>query len=298
MEIIFFKLFYGFTWLIAKIPMFITHGIADFSYIILYYLARYRRSVVRRNLTNSFPTKTLKEIRQIERAFYRHLSDMFFEDFFLLHASKEEAMKKCKFNNLDIFNELYSEGKSAILVSGHYGNWEHFAQIGHQVKHVSLGIYKPLVNQRFDALMNNFRKRFGGTPVPMNDTLRAIIDCNQKGQPFLLGLVSDQTPPGKEIQYWTQFLNQDTAMYLGIEKIAQKFDLPIYFCEMKKTRRGIYEINIELLADSPKTFKKFELTNLHTKRLEKMIQEEPELWLWSHKRWKRKRKPEVSNTHS
>lgn len=291
---ILFGLFYGFTWLLAQLPMVITHGLADISFIILYYIVRYRRKVVRKNLTNSFPNKSLLEIKKIERKFYRHLSDLFYESFYLLHASTKRAVKRCKFNNPEIFHKLYAEGKSAILVSGHYGNWEMYAQIGNKVKHASLGVYKPLTNKYFEVLMNNARKRFGGIPVPMVDTLRAILDCKQKGKPFLLGLVSDQTPPSNQIQYWTHFLNQDTAVYLGIEKIAQKFDLPIYYCSMQKIKRGKYEIDFELLTDCPKSFDQYELTKLHTKRLERQIQEKPEYWLWSHKRWKRKRKPETN----
>ncbi|MDX9769304.1 MAG: lysophospholipid acyltransferase family protein [Tenuifilaceae bacterium] len=295
MRKILFGLFYGFTWLIAQIPAKASFILSDFIYLVIYHIAGYRRKVVRKNLTNSFPSKDLDAIIRIEKAYYHHLCDLFLENFFLLHASRQRAVKRCKFKNPEVFEKLYAEGKSAILVSGHYGNWELFALIGKVAKHTSLGVYKPLSNKNFEVMMNRTRKRFGGIPVPMMDTLRAIVDCNRKGQPFLLGLVGDQTPPAKHIQYWTMFLNQDTPVYLGIEKIAQKFDLPVYFCDMQKIRRGYYEVNFELITDNPKSLGEFELTELHTHRLEKQIMDRPEFWLWSHRRWKHKPK---KNTQS
>lgn len=287
---ILFSLFYGFTWLIAQIPTKATFVLSDLIYLVIYHIAGYRRRVVRKNLTNSFPDKSQDDIIRIEKAYYHHLCDLFLENFFLLHASRQKASKHCKFNNLEIFDKLYAEGKSAILLSGHYGNWEFFALIGNQVQHALLGVYKPLSNKNFEVMMNRTRKRFGGILVPMKDTLRAIVDCNKKGQPFLLGLIGDQTPPAKHIQYWTKFLNQDTPVYLGIEKIAQKFDLPVYFSDMKKIRRGYYEVNFELITDKPKSLSEHELTEMHTHRLEKQIKENPEFWLWSHRRWKHKPK--------
>jgi KDO2-lipid IV(A) lauroyltransferase len=293
MSKILFSLFYGFTWLIAQIPNRLIFVLSNTTFIAIYHLAGYRRKIVRKNLINSFPNKDIAEIISIEKAYYRHLCDLFFENFYLLHAKKQNALNRCRFNNLEVFHKIYAEGKSAILVSGHYGNWELFGLIGKHVQHASLGVYKPLSNEHFEVMMNNTRKRFGGIPVPMKDTLRAIVDCNKKGQPFLLGLVGDQTPPAKHIQYWTKFLNQDTPVYLGIEKIAQKFDLPVYFCNMKKIRRGYYEVDFELITDNPRLLKEYELTEMHTRRLEKQINEKPEFWLWSHRRWKHKPKSET-----
>lgn len=290
MSNILFGLFYGFTWLVAQIPNRVIFLLSNLTYALIYHAVGYRRKVVRANLINSFPNKNITEIIGIEKKYYRHLCDLFFENFYLLHARRQKAVKRCRFNNLEIFHELYAQGKSAILVSGHYGNWELFGLIGNQVQHASLGVYKPLSNKNFEVMMNNTRKRFGGTPVPMKDTLRAIVECNQKGEPFLLGLVGDQTPPSKRIQYWTKFLNQDTPVYLGIEKIAQKFNLPVYFCNMQKIRRGYYQVDFELLTDNPCSLKEYELTELHTRRLEQQIIEKPEYWLWSHRRWKHKPK--------
>lgn len=298
MRAILFSLFYGLTWLIAQIPLRAVARISDFTYLVIYHLIGYRRSVVRNNLKNSFPEKTDEERKTIEKKFYRHLSDLIFESVFLLHASRKRVLNLCKFNNLELFERFYKEGKSAILVSGHYGSWELYSLIGHHAKHHAVGIYKPLANARFEKLMNNSRKRFGGVPVAMKDTLRALIEYKRKGEPILLGLVSDQTPAKGDIRYWTTFLNQQTPVFLGVEKLSQKFNLPVVFCNMRKVKRGKYEVDFELLTEEPNSFKPYELTELHLKRLERQIIEAPEYWLWSHRRWKRKPKPNLQQTES
>lgn len=297
MGTILFILFYGFTWLIAQVPLVIIHRFSEITYLIAYYLVRYRRKIVRKNLINSFPNKTKKELIRIEKKFYLHLCDLIFENIFLLHASHKRATKRCDFKNPDIFDELYEQKKSAILVSGHYGNWEIYALAKKYLKHTLIGVYKPLSNKRIERMVNNSRIRFGSSITPVHKTLRTIVDHINRNDPFLIGLVADQTPPAKEIQYWTRFLNQDTAVYLGIEKIAKKFDLPVYFCNMRKIRRGKYEADFTLITSNPSALAPYELTNMHTRILEEQIVKEPEYWLWSHRRWKRK-KPKNTETQT
>ena len=283
---ILFALFYGFTWLVAQTPLIIIHRLSEIVYLIMYYVVGYRRKIVRKNLTNSFPNKTKKEIIRIEKKFYLHLSDLLFENFFLLHASRKRALKRCKFKNMEIFDKLYEQNKGAILVSGHYGNWELFALMSNQTKNTTIGVYKPLSDKRTERMMNNARIRFGCSIIPVQNTLRTVIDYTKREEPFLLIMIADQTPPSKEIQYWTQFLNQDTAMYLGIEKIAKKFDLPVYFCDMKKVKRGQYEVEFKTVTSNPTELGPYEITNIHTRLLEEQIINQPEYWLWSHRRWK------------
>ena len=141
-------------------------------------------------------------------------------------------------------------------------------------------------------MLNKARERFGGVPVLMNDTFRTTIKFIKEGKPVLLGLISDQTPPSADIRYWTTFLNQETAVFLGVEKIAQKLDLPVFFSIMKKTRRGRYVVDFKLLTDKPRECKPYEITEMHVRALEEEIKEHPEYWLWSHRRWKHKRKTE------
>jgi len=246
--------------------------------------------VVRENLVKSFPEKGRLELREIEKKFYIHLCDLFFENFFLLHASRERALRRCKFENIAQFEKLHKQGKSAIIATGHYGNWELYALMGAKLNHFPLGVYKPLNDKRFERLLNKARERFGGVPVLMNDTLRTTVKFIKEGKPVLLGLIADQTPPSADIRYWTNFLNQETPVFLGVEKIAQKLDLPVFFGSMKKVRRGKYVVDFKLLTDKPKECKPYEITEMHVRALENLVREHPEYWLWSHRRWKHKRK--------
>jgi KDO2-lipid IV(A) lauroyltransferase len=289
MQAIIFFFIYCSTWLIAQIPSKTIYRFSDFTYLIVYHIVGYRRKVVRTNLINSFPEKSEDELIAIEKKFYIHFCDLFFENIFLLHASRERALRRCQFHNLDLFEKLYAEGKSAVLATGHYGNWELYALMGATLNHIPLGIYKPLSNKRFEKLMNAARERFGGVPVAMKDTIRALSQHIKENKPALLGLISDQTPAAGDIRYWTQFLNQDTPVFLGVEKISQKYDLPVFFCRMYKLKRGKYEVYFSLLTEKPNETKPYEITEMHVKALENLIIEKPEYWLWSHRRWKRKR---------
>jgi len=263
--------------------------ISDFSRFIAYYIVRYRRKTVAYNLKNSFPDKTPQELKRIEKAYYKHFSDLFLEIIYMLHASKRKADKICKFNNVDLIKKYFDEGKSVIVATGHYGNWEILSLIAYYVNHKVIGIYKPVRNKRFEEFINNSRERFGAITVPMHDAFRTVLSYNQQGKLFFLGLIADQTPARSEVRYWTTFLNQDTPVFLGVEKIAIKTNQPVFFCNMRKVSRGKYVIDFELLCDKPQETKPYEITEMHVRALEKLINEAPENWLWSHRRWKFKR---------
>lgn len=296
MQAFLFYLFYGFTWLISKLPRRCIYILSDFVFVIMYHLVGYRKKVVWKNLKNSFPEKTDKELKTIERKFYRHLSDVMLETVVLLHSKPKRALKYCKFNNLELFEHYLQKNQSVVFVSGHYGNWELYALMGNYLHHDVVGIYKPLSNPRYDKIMKEMRSRLGGIPAPMNDTLRVLIEHKRSGEPMALGLVVDQTPAKKDIHYWTTFLNQPTAVFLGTEKLSQKFNLPVIFSIMTKVKRGHYEVDFELLTETPNDFAPYELTDLHVKRLEQHIMEAPQYWLWSHKRWKIKPQENITQT--
>ncbi len=289
MHALFFYVFYGFSWLLAQLPSRVIYIMSDLVTPFLYYVTKYRRKVVRLNLINSFPNKTLKEIVAIEKKFYKHFTDLFFENIIITHASKNRVLKMCRYVNPEILEPFYQQQKSIVLALGHYGNWELMSLIAEHVKYVSLGIYKPLVDKRFERMINNSRKRFGGIPVSMQDAYRTTISRIKNGELVLVGLIADQTPASCEIRYWTQFLNQDTPVFLGIEKISEKLDCPVFFSQMDKVARGRYEVTFSILCAEPKKFKPFEITNMHVRALENQIKARPEYWLWSHRRWKHKR---------
>ncbi len=265
------------------------YGISDIMYLIIYKIIGYRVDVVKKNLKNSFPQKTESELLDIERKFYRHFCDLFVEQFYILHANAKKAQKLCRFKNLDLLNSYFDSGKSIVVAGGHYGNWELYGMFGMYLKHETLGVYKPLANKYFERFINASRERFGAVAIPMKDTPRIALSYANEGKRFFIGLIADQTPAKGEIRYWTTFLNQDTPVFLGTEKIAKKLNQPVFFCNMRKLKRGFYEVELELLTDKPAETKPYEITEMHVRALERLINEAPEYWLWSHRRWKHSR---------
>lgn len=221
----------------------------------------------------------------IEKRFYQHLSDLILESIKTLSISPKSMKKRFVFSNLNELTKYFEQGKSVIAVSGHYGNWEWGPlATAYELKEKVLVVYKPLSDKRFDNLINKMRSRFGAILVPMKHTLRKIIEYNT--QPHVLVLVGDQTPPREESQYFINFLNQPTAIFLGVEKIAIRTNKPVIYFSINKVKRGYYKCLIKPLVEVPNQTKEFEITNIHTQVLEHIIQKNPEYWLWSHKRWK------------
>jgi KDO2-lipid IV(A) lauroyltransferase len=279
-----------FLYLISILPFPLFYLVSDGIYLLLYRVIGYRKKVVYENLKNSFPEKTHEELKKIEKQFYHYLVDLFLETLKTLTISKEEAIKRCKLNPkaVALFNELYTQKQSCILVMGHFGNWEWagntFSLINKQQLYV---IYHPLTNKHFDKLMYDMRTRFGSKLYAMKDTMRGMI--SNRNEINATAFIADQTP-APENAYWTTFLNQDTPVFWGTEKIAQKLNYPVVYVTINRVKRGYYEVNAEILVNEPKNTKEGEISELHTRQLEKDIKAQPEIWLWSHRRWKHKRK--------
>lgn len=280
-----FRITASILYLISLLPFPVLYFFSDILYIFLYYIIKYRRKVVINNLLNSFPEKSRSEIEQIEKRFYHYLADLMFESVKTISISPEEIKKRFVFKNLDIMKTYLQNGKSIIAVSGHYGNWEWGpVAIGLELREKVLVVYKPLSDKRFEGLMNSMRSRFGSIMVPMKQTLRKVFEY--KNEPNVLVLVGDQTPTREESRYFTSFLNQQTAVFLGVEKIALKLKNPIVYFSINRIKRGYYECVIKSLIDNPEQAMDHEITEAHTRELEKNIRFQPEYWLWSHKRWK------------
>lgn len=249
----------------------------------------YRKEVVFGNLRNSFPGKTEKEIQDIGRAYYKYLCDLFLETFKTLTISKETMLKHCYFNPQakELFDKLADEDKSIILVMGHLGNWEWSGNtVSLQLKQQLYVIYHPISNKYFDWLMYKMRTRFGTKLIAMKDTFREMLENRQELN--ATAFIADQTP-APESAYWTTFLNQDTPVFKGAELIARKINYPIVYATVKRVNRGYYEIFAEILCEVPKATSEGEISEMHTRRLEQDIIAQPEVWLWSHRRWKHKR---------
>lgn len=281
-------LLYAFIWLLSFLPLWILYGLSDVLYILLYYVVGYRRKVVRRNLANAFPEKSVPEVIRIEKRYYRHMCDVFIEFYKSWHISEKEIRRRCVFKNPELAQRYCDGTKGVVAVMGHYANWEWLTSVTLWAGHERFfPLYKPLHNKVLDKLTFKIRSRFGAVPVPKNDLMRLLV--NNKGKGFMVGFISDQTPNRQNLNFWTSFLNQDTPVFVGTERIARKYNMPVVWVRMRKLRRGHYEVEFLTLCEEPEKLEPGELTRMHTRMLESFIREEPEYWLWSHRRWKHKR---------
>ena len=242
--------------------------------------------MVLNNLQKSFPEKTEKELTSIARRFYLHLCDVFFESIYMIRMSREEVLKRYKLENREVLDELYAKGKDAIFMMGHYGNWEWSCSAWYQVPFRTIGVYKPLMNKLFDRFFIYLRTRFGSQVAPMRSTFRVAATCKKNKDYFGILLVGDQRPAPHEITLWIDFMNQDTPVVLGPEKMGQKFDAPIVFLDVQPVKRGYYKVFPVVLCDNPKETSEHKITIKFFEALEKQIRNRPEYYLWSHKRWK------------
>lgn len=289
MQAIGYYLFYAVNWVITLLPLQVLYIFSDVMYVIVYHIYGYRRKVVYTNLRNSFPGKSSKELQTIERKYYHHLCDLFAETFKLTHLSNRSLLKRYRVTNPEVLEDLYVKGRDIVAVLGHYGNWEWLVILPLFTSYQTVSIYKPLQNRYFDRHMIRVRTRNGMIVTPMSHIVRDIITNRNSGKRSLYAFITDQTPPRGDIKFWTSFLNQDTPVYLGAEKIASKFDMAVVFFRIEKIRRGYYTLTVEKLHENTAGLPEHEVTVSHVKRLEELIREKPEFWTWSHRRWKHKR---------
>lgn len=276
-------------YLLSLLPLSILYWLSDILYLILYHIVGYRRKIVRKNLTASFPEKSTAEIVSIEKGFYLFLCDYIVESMKLLTMSKEQLSRRMRFKGTETVDEIVRSGQSCACYLGHYGNWEWITSLPMAVTpEAQCGqIYHPLENKDFDKLFKHLRERMGAICIPMAETLRRIIEYRQKNKQVVIGYISDQVPYWNNIHYWTTFLHQDTPVLTGTERIARSANHAVFYMDMHRLKRGYYECEFKLITREPKKYKEFEITEKYFRELEKTIQREPRYWLWSHNRWKR-----------
>jgi KDO2-lipid IV(A) lauroyltransferase len=258
-------------------------------YVIFYYIVGYRKKVVYTNLRNSFPEKSEKEINKIAHKFYHNLCDLFLEVIKVKTVSQKKLVKRISFKNMEIVDRLYNEGRSVMAILGHIGNWE-WVGVNAQYffRHKPFAVVKPLSSKFWEDYITRLRYSFGKEGlIPFKQTLRVLV--KNKNHVFLTLIAADQTPTKSEIEYWTTFLNQETPVFLGTEKIAKALNMAVLFFNIQRPKRGHYEIEISVLAENPKDTAENEITEMHVHALEKAIIAHPDNWLWSHRRWKHKK---------
>ncbi len=284
---------HAFFYLLSLIPLWLLYLLSDITFFFVYTIARYRREIVRKNLRRSFPEKSKMELILIEARFYHWFCDYVFETIKLTSMSKSTMKKRMRFENTELISRLVDEGKSVVLMLGHYCNWEWVSSIPLHINKVEpewmpLQIYHPLENPVVNKFFLRIRGRMGVNSIPMADTLRVIMRAKQQGIPSVTGFIADQTPNWHDIHLWAPFLNHpETPFFIGGERIAKKLDFAVVYLDLRRERRGRYVGTYKLMTEHPKEYKDFELTEWYARLLEETIRRQPEFWLWTHNRWKR-----------
>jgi len=283
------------TWIIHLFPLRVSYFVSNLFYIVVYYVFRYRRSVVAENLTNSFPEKTQNERALIAKRYYKNICDIFVETLYLDRMTLSEGKNCAKYVNPELLNHYLDQGRQVVTYVGHCNNWEWYCNLPLFTNEKCYGVYKILKNKAFERFFLHLRSRFGLILVERAAIFRQLVSDHQKGIPSFSSFIFDQTPRASELHHWVKFLNQDTPVVLGAEKIAQKLDTVVLFLSSKKLKRGSYEVTFQLVTEHAGACPKFEVTDKCMMLLEQQIIENPESWLWSHKRWKHDREKVAEN---
>ena len=284
-------LLYGFLiFPFSRLPFRILYLLSDGLFVLVFYVAKYRRRVVEGNITRSFPELSPDARKEIVREFYRHFCDIVVESLKSFSISDEEIRKRFRFENPELLTPYFESGRSLILAGGHYNSWEWLAVgLGQQMRHRAVAIYKPLSSSYFEKKMRATRGKFGLELLPMKNVPDFFKALPQSKVPVAMIFGCDQSPGDGRKAHWMTFLNQDTAVAYGAEKYAREYDLPVFFGVVHKTSRGHYSFRIEPLTDHPRESGKGEIIEGVTRRLEVEIRKDPRYWLWTHRRWKHTR---------
>jgi Kdo2-lipid IVA lauroyltransferase/acyltransferase len=288
-----YYLLYSLLYLLSLLPMGVLYFFSDGFYVIIYYLIRYRREVVMNNLLIAFPEKTKAERTRIAKKFYHNFIDSFIEMVKLVSASDGYLKKRFSIANIESLNELYATGKSCHIHLGHTFNWE-WGQLvlATYTPYQVMVVYMPITNQLFEKLLYRLRTRSGSIFLPANNMRKAMEPWLDRQ--YLLGLVADQNPGNPDTAHWINFFGKPTPFVTGPEKSARASNLPVIFAFMEKPKRGHYRAVIEKITDNAATLPEGELTRRYVRYLEGVIRDNPDMWLWSHRRWKHEWKDQYS----
>ena len=274
---------------ISCLPYRILYLFSDFLFFIFYRILRYRKKIVSTNLKNSFPDKTDKELKVIMHNFYKHFCDLILEGIKGFTISEKQLKERLTIKNPEFINYYAKKNQNIILVGGHYNNWEIYAQaFSIYSNHRCMGIYKPLANAFMNAKMYQSRSRFGTDLISMKQT-KKLFQEESSSDPKIIVFGADQNPSNPMRAHWLKFLHQDTAVVFGVEKYSKEYKCPVVFISINKPKRGYYEVKYSLITENPTKEPYGKITEDFTKRLEEDIINNPQYWLWTHRRWKHKK---------
>ena len=293
MQFLVYILVYPLLWIISTLPFRLMYFLSDGFYILLYYIIGYRKKVVSNNLKFAFPEKTNQEISLIRKRFYHHLCDMMFEAIKSITISEAEMQKRYVFTNVEEIHKLEKENRSIVLFMGHYASWEWIFILQTHVNHKGYAVYKRLSNKYFDALVKRIRAKYNSHLITTKETFSILIKAKENNELTFNGFVFDQSPKLNKAVYWQEFMGIEVPVHVGAEILAKRLDMVTLFLKVKKVKRGHYEATFLDINRNAKDYADFEITDLALKRVEEQINEAPEYYFWTHKRWKhRGQKPE------
>lgn len=276
------------TWPMQFLPLSFHYLVSDLFYFLVYHVAGYRKKVVEENLAKSFPEKTEKERKTIERKFYRNFADLFIETLYFTHTPYRKMEKRLTLENIELVEQLLSEGKNVILLSGHLGNWEFFQLFKIKLDAQKFFVYKRLGNKTFDQYYKQIRSKTG-IALEMSETFRTLYSYYREGKKYSALFISDQRPWRDYLKHWVTFMNQDTPVLTGTERIAKKTNAAVVYTEITSVKRGYQRFRFELIARDANAMPEFEITHTFMQKLEQSIRKYPDQYFWTHKRWKYKR---------
>lgn len=282
---VYFFLIISFLKILSLLPLMVLRRLSFPLSFFLHYIIRYRSDVVKKNLDLSFPQRSGKEKKAITKKFYRYFSRLIMENIKLTSLRPEKLSDYIRLKNPELIARLHREGKSIAAIGAHYGNWEWLLGLKKDVSHETLGIYKSQNNKKFDEFLVRQRSRFGTRLISMREVPRVLLEYSRTSTPTLTLFISDQSPVWEEIQYWTNFLNQPTAVYLGPEKLASRFRMAVLYFRVRVFRKH-YEVEAVPITEDASSEKPFSITDRYFTLLGEDILGKPEYWLWTHRRWK------------
>ncbi|MEO1010791.1 MAG: lysophospholipid acyltransferase family protein [Bacteroidota bacterium] len=289
MQLLVFVLAYPFLWAISILPNSLFYGFSNVLFFILYRLAGYRKATVRKNLELVFPKRSAEERKTIEVKFYRHLCDLFLEMVKTMSLSEKAVKRKYHVLNMEVLNTI-EKRKSIIIACAHYANWEWNVSLSNYSTSKGYAIYQKIGNKYFDRHMKRIRSKWNTTLLNQKETIPEVLRNHRDNVRAVYGMVNDQSPMAGSARYWTEFMGIKVPVFMGVENLARKLDLAVVFLKVSKVKRGHYNAEFIPITEAGKATEKHEITNTFLRLTERQIRERPELYLWTHRRWKHRNK--------
>ena len=286
MQRLIFLLSYPLIYLIASIPFSALYPLSNFLSFILYYVIGYRKKIVRNNLKIAFPKKTQHEIKEIERKFFLHFTDVTLEAFKSLKMSKKEMIKRFTYKNIEVLKKFEKKKQSVIIIMGHYSSWEWMLSLGYFFEIKGYGIYTPIMNKFINELVKKIRKKHKSYLISRYSAMETMREKKKNGEIAMYGFASDQSPRPKSNSYWRSFLGVKVPVFVGAEIMSKELDLAIVYARVNRQKRGFYQAEFEILTEKANTTKEYEITDKFINLLEEDIKRDPSQYLWTHNRFK------------